>query len=293
VSPDVLLLLTTFGGDAHVAYRIARCLQKNYSRNHPTKPGSGEVLIYVDSECASAGTLVSLAADKLIISDHAELGPLDVQIRKPDEVGDWTSGLTPIQALKYLGEESMNLFSSHFYRLRFSRTLRFSTRMAADIAAQVATGLLSELYEQIDPLRLAEYDQMMRVAEEYGLRLKTANIKEHTIERLLRGYPTHEFCIDATEAKELFNKVEGPSAELAELAARLGKVAEKALYEDEPIVCYLTTTSKKEGEKNEQETETQTERVSPGGEDGTGENHVSEGESLARRDRRQVESSTS
>jgi len=109
---NVLLLLTTFGGDAHAAYRIARCLKQCYSSKaslHGSKT-IGQVIIYVPSICASAGTLITLAADKLILSDHSELGPLDVQIRKPDEVGERTSGLTPIQALNYLEKETRKFF---------------------------------------------------------------------------------------------------------------------------------------------------------------------------------------
>src|SRR5947199_328989 len=93
---NVLLMLTTLGGDAHAAYRIARCLHQNYHRTQKGSDPEGEVIIYVSSECASAGTLITLAADKLLLSDHAELGPLDVQIRKPDEVGERTSCMSKL-----------------------------------------------------------------------------------------------------------------------------------------------------------------------------------------------------
>jgi Serine dehydrogenase proteinase len=281
---NVLLMLTTLGGDAHAAYRIARCLQKNYSKEHPDKRGQGQLLIFVNSQCASAGTLVTLAADKLIISDHAELGPMDVQIRKPDEVGDWTSGLTPIQALNYLEEESSKLFSMQFIRLRFFPRLSFATKMAADIAAQLTTGLLSQLYEQIDPLRLAEYDRMMRIAEEYGNRIKTGNVRDQTIDRLLRDYPTHEFCIDATEARQLFHQVEAPSEDLANLAARLGKLAEKALRGDEATVCFLTSIPEEKGENDEHEASgNESEDIASGREDGATEGVDSQRKSFTRR----------
>jgi hypothetical protein len=165
--------------------------------------------------------------------------------------------------------------------------------MAADISAQLATGLLSQLYDQIDPLRLAEYDRMMRIAEEYGNRIKTSNVREQAIDRLLREYPTHEFCIDATEARELFYKVETPNEDLEELALRLGKRAEKSLSEDEPTVCYLTSTPEKEGEQNEQEeNQDQNEHISSSGEDSTAKNGGSGGESVTQRERGQIQSSS-
>lgn len=248
-------MLTTLGGDAHAAYRIARCLQKNYSSCHPDKRGDGEVCIFVNSVCASAGTLVTLAADKLIISDHAELGPIDVQVRKPDEVGESTSGLTPVQALEFLEGESLKYFKYQFLGLRFERSMSFSTKMAADIAAKLATGLLSQLYDQIDPLRLAEYDRMMRIAAEYGERIKTSNVRPHAIDQLLMGYPSHEISIDATEARELFVKVEQPTTDLEELGEALGVLAAKYLYRDDAAVFYLNSKPEQETKQHEQSTQ--------------------------------------
>jgi hypothetical protein len=234
----------------------------------------------VNSVCGSAGTLITLAADKLIISDHAELGPLDVQIRKPDEIGERTSGLTPIQALQFLETESLKFFKSQFLGLRFVRSMSFSTKMAADIAAQLATGLLSELYEQIDPLRLAEYDRLMRIAADYGERIKTTNVKPHAIEQLLLGYPSHEFSIDATEAKDLFVNVEPPSADLEALGEALGGLAQKYLYQDDAAVFYLNSKPDNETEQNEQATEDERSNrgVPSDREDGTKEAFAEKGE---------------
>ena len=192
---NVVLILTSLGGDAHAAYRVARCLQKNYHKELESKQREGEVIIYVPSVCASAGTLVALAADRLILSEHTELGPLDVQLRKPEEVGERTSGLTPIQAVTFLQEETRRFFKAQFEGLRFDRNLAFSTRMAADIAAQLSTGLLSNLYDQIDPIRLAEYYRTNRVGEYYGTRIQSKNVKANTIKHLLEEYPSHEFSI--------------------------------------------------------------------------------------------------
>lgn len=244
---NVLLMLTSYGGDAHAAYRIARCLRQNYHKPLDAAQGEeGQVIIFVNSVCASAGTLVTLAADRIILSDHAELGPLDVQLRKPDEVGERTSGLTPIQALKFLEGETTKFFRAQFNSLRFSRTLSFSTRMAADMAAELASGLLAKLYEQIDPLRLAEYDRTNRIAEQYGDRIKSKNVKPNAIPQLLEEYPSHEFCIDPIEAKELFVKVETPTENLETLGQFLKPVAQKALEADETAVFYLSEPPKPE-----------------------------------------------
>jgi len=51
---NVVLILVTHGGDADVAYRMARCLLKRYKK----------VSLYVTGYCKSAGTLVAVGAMK-------------------------------------------------------------------------------------------------------------------------------------------------------------------------------------------------------------------------------------
>jgi hypothetical protein len=141
-----------------------------------------------------------------------------VQLRKPDEVGERTSGLTPVQALLFLEERSTTLFKRHFKSLRFSDDLGFSTKMAAETATNVTSGLLASIYQQIDPIRLAEVDRSLKVSSEYGERIGKSNLKPGALEKLLAGYPSHSFVIDRDEAKDLFQVVDEPTAELRELA---------------------------------------------------------------------------
>src|SRR5260370_20038582 len=148
---NCVLWLTTRGGDPNTAYRIARTLQRFYKTR----------VEIVSNICKSAGTIVATGSDKLYMTDDAELGPIDVQLRKPDEVGERTSGLTPIQALGGLETHSLNLFRKYFRILRFDEELSFSTKMAAEIATNVTTGLFTSLYEQIDPIRLAEVERSL------------------------------------------------------------------------------------------------------------------------------------
>jgi membrane-bound ClpP family serine protease len=77
--PNVLLILTTRGGSPDTAYRIARSLQGTY--------GNGKFIVYVHWNCKSAGTLITLGCDELIMSPIAHLGPLDIQVERPEEIG--------------------------------------------------------------------------------------------------------------------------------------------------------------------------------------------------------------
>lgn len=98
-------------------------------------------MVFIDSLCESAGTLICLGADKIIMSGNAEIGPIDIQIRKRDEVGERESGLTPIQAVGFLEMQSVKFFKRHFLSLRFSEDLVFSTKMASEVAAKLTIGL--------------------------------------------------------------------------------------------------------------------------------------------------------
>lgn len=90
--PNLFLILVTNGGDADAAYRLAVLLQNQYKK----------VWCLVTGICKSAGTLVAIGANKLVMSDQGELGPLDVQLYKEDEIGETRSGLTVLSALDTL-----------------------------------------------------------------------------------------------------------------------------------------------------------------------------------------------
>lgn len=222
---NVLLFLMTRGGDPNAAYRFSKCLQKAYktinNNDLSTKTSGvkeGSFIVFIDGLCKSAGTLICLGADEIIMSGNGELGPIDIQLRKKDEIGESESGLTPLQSLKFLELQSAMLFKNHFKSLRFSEDLSFSTKMAADIAKEITMGLMSPIYAQIDPIRLAEVDRSMRIAKEYGDRLVNDNIVEGGLERLLGQYPSHGFVIDRTETAKIFKKVIRPSKELRKMA---------------------------------------------------------------------------
>lgn len=70
--PDVPidLILHTPGGLVLAALQIARAI-----RSHP-----GKVTVFVPHHAMSGGTLIALAADEIVMSEHAVLGPVDPQL---------------------------------------------------------------------------------------------------------------------------------------------------------------------------------------------------------------------
>jgi hypothetical protein len=230
---NVLVLVNTFGGSADSAYRMARCLQDIYA--------SGRILVFVHKICKSAGTLLLLCANEVIMSDDAELGPLDVQLRKPDEIDERTSGLTPMQSLATLRQEAYISFEEFFIEIR--RKTRITSKTAAEIAANLTVGLFSKIYEQLEPMRLGENDRAMRVGEEYGSRIasRNKNLRQNALESLITQYPSHEFIIDRHEAEKLFHVVRVPSESETELANLLEPIALKGIFDEngESIIHFL------------------------------------------------------
>jgi len=149
---NVLLILTTNGGDPHAAYRMARCLQHHYETvlsdgiGVPSQQAAkGKFRLFVDTRCKSAGTILAAGAAALLFSDFGELGPIDVQIRKSDEVGERSSVLTPRHAMESLQTLALNHFEYAFKDLRFSEELSFTTKLAAEVARGMAVGLFESI----------------------------------------------------------------------------------------------------------------------------------------------------
>jgi hypothetical protein len=145
-----------------------------------------------------------------VLSDEGELGPLDVQILKRNEIYDYGSGLDTMQTLNVLEERSMDTFRKATLDIHVGAGV--TTKLAGELASSLAVGLYAHLYAQLDPVRLGEVYRTMLIASDYGERLvrRGNNAKEGSIGRLVGGYPAHEFVIDREEAAELFRVVRHP-----------------------------------------------------------------------------------
>jgi hypothetical protein len=239
--PNVILWLATLGGDPHAAYRISRTFQRHYHTSKDNKDQQrGEFTVFVDTICKSAGTIIVLGADRLVLSDYAELGPIDPQLQKPDDGGERTSSLTPMQALSALQSSSFELFKSYYRQLRSNAAWNLTTKTASEIAATMTIGLFEPIYSQIDPIRLGEIDRFTKVSLQYGAKLDNGNLKEDAVERLVAGYPSHSFVIDRRESKELFKNVDEPDEKYRALSVSR-PFTESVLTADNPVTLFLNS----------------------------------------------------
>lgn len=209
-SDNLVYIIVTYGGQGNVAYRVARFLQTIYT---------GDLVAFVPSLCKSAGTLIVTAADRLVMSPVGEIGPLDVQQIKRDEIWGRRSGLTTRSALNDLKTHAFELFEQFMMEIiRHSRGA-ISFRLAAQIAEKVAGDLMAPIYQQINPEALGQDFRDLNIATDYGQRLSkhSRNLKPGGLRRLVYDYPSHDFVIDLEEATEIFERVELPTPALINL----------------------------------------------------------------------------
>jgi len=150
----IALILHTPGGLVLAASQIAMALKKH----------KGEKIVIIPHYAMSGGTLVALAADKIIMDPDAVLGPLDPQLQTP-------KGVFPAPSL-----------------IKIARTKGNKASDTTLIYADVAEKALSEIQEIIVYLlkdRLGE-DKAREIAR-----------------KLTEGYYTHDYPITAEEAKAM------------------------------------------------------------------------------------------
>lgn len=204
---EVLVVLETPGGDPHAAFRIARALGFHYDR----------VEALISRYCKSAGTLVVLGASVLHMDDRGELGPLDMQVRRVNEIARQGSALEV--------SDTMGMLWAH-QLLSFADLMREMTEygMSSDVAAMAAAGLVGDAFhpiaQQIDPVMLTAMSRATGIAVAYGerLALKGRNITMSGVSDLVHGYPSHAFVIDRKEAQLLFRDVRSPCGAVAQVA---------------------------------------------------------------------------
>lgn len=259
------LILTTSGGQADVAYKCMRFLQTVYHQ---------KIVVAVPGWCKSAGTLMAIGAQELHFGPFGELGPLDVQLLRPDAMGEASSGLAIDTAVEKLQHEAFKLLIG-FVREAKDTEFRFSLKTATDIATKATIGLFQPIFEKLDPIQIGEEYRSFRIAEAYAERLdsKGQNLRREPevdgLRALLEAYPSHGFVIDHEEARGLFRNVKIAASNLQKVMALLGA---EALYpldrtSGKDVVKYLNT----DDPQNAQNTAT----ASKGGSDAGGSQGVS------------------
>lgn len=209
--PNVYLVLSTFGGDPNAAFRMARMLRRSYK----------SVTVVAFGPCKSAGTLIAIGANRVIMGEFGEFGPLDVQTNKTDDLLARSSGLDIFKAIAVVQQHAFSAFENYFLDIIGHSQGAISAKTAADIASQLAIGIFSPIMAKIEPLGIGEMQRAISIANAYGEKLGLPNVKPNGLSSLVSSYPSHGFVIDLEEAVNIFNQARLPDPQEAVLEEML------------------------------------------------------------------------
>ena len=231
--PELDVVLHTPGGHIESAYKIVKLLRKH----------ADKVNIVVPAYAKSAGTLISLAGETLVMTTVSELGPLDVQLREHQEgaVDTYKSALNGYKALGQIQAHAVENMDAAV-ALIVNRTSE-SGMMLTDViklAIEFSGSTSGALYSQLHPKTIAENARALDVGKQYGIRILERYMgwpKEKAnpvVHQLVYEYPSHGFVIDREELAELGFDIEIPEGDAESALETLGvallrrKVADSA-----------------------------------------------------------------
>lgn len=214
------LFLVSFGGDIDTAFKIVSLCRQHC--NHFS--------VIVPFLAKSAATLLSLGADEVVMGPISELGPIDPQIRHPEN-GIWG----PAQALRDF--------------LRF-----VENRVSSSKDPALTANLLMPIIEKLDPWVLGNFERSNLVAIQYAekllsqymLRSETPDKIKDITKKLTEGYYSHGYGIDVNESKDIGLKVTEPETELWDVIWSLYSYYHKEVILDDDQHCLIETGTKVE-----------------------------------------------
>ena len=194
------LLLHSGGGHPDIAFKVMKFFRRRFKK----------VNVIVPLRAKSAATLMCLGADKVLMGELAELGPVDIQIDDSYEHGEKSfSPLDEFKSLDFLRESSID--GMDYYATLMNMQYGVSIKDGLQASIPLIAELMKPIFAQIDPIKMGGYRRDIAIGEEYAKRMLalTGNLKAHQIvRRMVWDYPSHGFCIDYEEALGLGLPVE-------------------------------------------------------------------------------------
>lgn len=202
------VLISSPGGELNSCFLIARLLGR-WMR-------SWEAL--VPSYASSGATLICLGSSNIVMSERAQLGPLDPQQRLFN--ADRSSPFESSRGLRELFEFALGCIENG---VDFLVERKVSPEKALETALELAIRMVEPIAAKIDPCEVGilaidsamAIDYCNRVARPNGVAGNTQ--READASALVQELPGHEYAIDADAARALNLKVSDAPPELEDL----------------------------------------------------------------------------
>lgn len=208
------IIIDSPGGNLSACYTIARILCRWCNRWEALVP----------DVAASGATLICLGSSNIIMSEVAQLSPLDPQVVSK-RTGKFfederQSPLEAFQATKYMRDFALTALDLF---MDFLADRKVNPRLALDTSCRLAVDLAKPILGKIEPYDLGAFALDSKVAIEYCKRIGSPINEEKRTQRnvdptaLVEKYPAHEFVIDMEEAKALNFVVSDPEPAIDQL----------------------------------------------------------------------------
>jgi hypothetical protein len=190
-TPKILLILHTNGGQTSAAWRLVNLI----------RTFCDELEVLIPLKALSAGTLISLGSDKIVMTKQAALGPIDPSLTHP---------LNPqIPAGNQLARVPVSVEAVRGY---LDAIAAMKIRNATALA-----GIVIDLSNKVHPLVLGEIFRSRAQIRFLANKLIKGQVKNPTkvkkiIDFLCADSGSHDYTINRREAAELGLRIEKPSA---------------------------------------------------------------------------------
>lgn len=195
------LILHTNGGSVSAAWRLINLVR--------TFCDHLEVLI--PSKAMSAGTLMTLGADKIVMTKQAALGPIDPSLDHPLGPSIATSN-GPVRV-------SVSAEAVHGYLNEAKRDIEDPAGMAAiwtDLASRIHPIVLGEVFRRRAQIRFLA-GRLIQYA------VPDESKRQNVIDLLCSDSGSHDYTLNRREARDLGLAVENPSAALYQTLNAIAK----------------------------------------------------------------------
>jgi ClpP class serine protease len=195
----ISLLLHTNGGDTAAAWRLVNLLHTFCD----------ELEVIITAKALSAGTLISLGANKIVMTKQAALGPIDPSINHP--LNPLIPNAPHVKAPVSVEAIRGYLDAATELGIKDASSL---TQILVDLSNKVHPLVLGQIFRSREQIRFLAKKLLKRQLEDEQ---KTKEI----IDFLCAESGSHDYTINRREARDLGLNIENPSDELYGLLRKL------------------------------------------------------------------------
>jgi hypothetical protein len=207
-TPRLDFVLSTGGGMVTTAHRIALLLREF----------TEHVTILVPYPAMSAGTLLCLSANELVLGPMAELGPIDPHIGSAGTPALDVPGTISAEDIRTFRQMAEDWFGVNREEDRL--------QVLGLVAQRIFPTSISSFY-RADRMARAAALELLR----YQLPEAEPSIRERIVSQLVGGYGAHSYVITRAEAKKLGLRVKFASPQEEALLWRLSRTIQRQFSE--------------------------------------------------------------